>query len=232
MDVSRRRWLCGAAVLGAAGVSFAAAPGLGSGVARAAFCRIWQPPGTVEFTVYREGDEVGHHRVVYAREGPDYVVRTDIGIEVEALGLPIFRFTHKAEEVWREGWLHVLTSDTNDDGTEHSVRAERNAEGIFEMLADGRYKRTIAGYIIPSSLWHRDTPAVEALFDTTDGLVKLVRGRRLGRDEIRVKGRAVRADHYALSGELNHHLWYDADCTLARVSRIGRDGAPIALEQL
>ncbi|MDX1709935.1 MAG: DUF6134 family protein [Rhodovibrionaceae bacterium] len=217
-------------MLGAAGVSFAAAPGLGSGVARAAFCRIWQPPGTVEFTVYREGDEVGHHRVVYAREGPDYVVRTDIGIEVEALGLPIFRFTHKAEEVWREGWLHALTSDTNDDGTEHSVRAERNAEGIFEMLADGRYKRTIAGYIIPSSLWHRDTIHSQGLLDTIDGHVKLVQTYWIGERDVTFQGERVEARGYAVVGEINRKVWYDESCQLVRAAFLARDGSEIVLE--
>lgn len=220
--ISGRRRMLQLAAGGLAGALLPALP--------AAACRVFPRGGALDFTVLRGGQAVGMHRIRFAHRNGRFIVRTDVDFEVRRLGTVAYRYSHHAEEIWTEGWMTAVVSDTDDDGRRYRLRAETR-NGIFQGRVNGM-RFTVSGYIIPSSLWHRDTPAVEALFDTTDGLVKLVRGRRLGRDEIRVKGRAVRADHYALSGELNHHLWYDADCTLARVSRIGRDGAPIALEQL
>jgi hypothetical protein len=184
----------------------------------------------VDFRVYREGDRVGHHRVVYAREGSDYLVRTDIAIQVTALGMPVFQFTHTAEEVWREGWLHALSSDTDDDGTTHSIRAERNGEGIFEMQADGKYQRTIGGYIIPSSLWHRDTIHSQGLLDTIDGHIKLVHAYRIGERQVIFQGEEVTARGYAVVGQINRKVWYGQSCELVRVAFLARDGSEIVLE--
>jgi len=196
----------------------------------AAACRVFPLDGTLDFTVLRNRTAIGFHRIRFARRDGRFVVRIDIGFEVRLQGLSVHRYAHHAEETWTDGWLTGLVSDTDDDGKLYRLRAETRA-GIFQGKINGA-GFTVSGYIIPSSLWHRDTPAVEALLDTTDGLVKMVRGRRLDQDEIMVKGEAIQADHYALSGELNYHLWYDSDCALARVSLVGRDGSAIELEQL
>lgn len=196
----------------------------------AAACRVFPADGTLDFTVQRNGDAIGFHRIRFAREGGRFLVRTDVGLEVRHLGAVTYRYTHHAEETWSEGWLTGLVSDTDDDGRRYRLRAETRG-GVFQGKVNGA-GFTVSGYIIPASLWHRDTPAVEALLGTSDGLVKLVRGRRLGQVEIMVQGRAIQADHFALSGEMNHHLWYDADCTLARVGLIGRDGSALELVQL
>lgn len=221
MDPGRRRALLLSAG-GLAGTLLPAWP--------AAACRVFPLDGTLDFTVLRNGTAIGFHRIAFARRGGRFLVRSDIRFEVRRLGISARRYEHHAEETWTDGWLAGLVSDTDDDGRLYRLRAETRG-GVFQGKVNGR-AFTVSGYIIPSSLWHRDTPAVEALLDTADGFVKTVRGRRLGQDEIMVKGRAVRADHYALSGEINDQLWYDADCALARVTRIGHDGAAIELAQL
>ncbi len=148
--------------------------------------------------------------------------------EVYRPGAPLFRFVHHADAVWADGWLHAVVSDTDDDGRHYRLRAERR-DGIFQGSLNGR-AFTVLGDIIPTSLWHRDTPASEALFDTIDGMVKLVRPRLIGAEQVPVGGKPVLAKHYALSGAFRRELWYDADCNLVRVAWLARDGSQIVLE--
>ncbi len=121
-----------------------------------------------------------------------------------------------------------MSSDTEDDGRRYRLRAERR-DGIFQGTVNGS-AFTVSGYIIPSSLWHRDTPVSEALFDTIDGMVKVVRARFIGRDRVPVGGKPVEAKHYRLRGQIQRELWYDADCGLVRAAWRTRDGARIVLE--
>ena len=205
-------------------------------------CPVFPADGELDFLVLRDGVAIGSHRIRFAREAGRFVVRSDIEIEAAPPGppgppgappgaapdAPPARYIHHAEEVWVGGWLHAVVSDTDDDGRLYRLRAERR-DGIFQGIVNGT-AFTVSGYIIPSSLWHRDTPASEALFDTVDGMVKVVRPRFVGRERVPVRGQPVEARHYALRGQIRRDLWYDADCNLVRAAWRARDGSRIVLE--
>lgn len=196
----------------------------------AAACEIFPADGRSTFQVVRDGRAIGAHRIGFARTGGTFAVRTDVEIELTLLGATLFRFIHRAEEEWREGWLHSVVSDTDDDGKRYAVRAERR-DGIFQGAVNGR-GFTVSGYIIPSSLWHFDTVKVEALFDIIDARLKPVRARFLGEAPITVGGAPVTARHYRVAGGLNRDLWYDGACRLVRVGLAARDGSAVTLERL
>ena len=221
----RRRFLVfGIATVVAAGTLL---PGPAAGA-----CPVFPADGELDFLVLRRGVAIGSHRIRFARAAGRFVVRSDIEFETAPPGAPPdaapTRYVHHAVEVWVGGWLHAVVSDTDDGGRRYRLRAERR-DGIFQGTINGR-AFTASGYLIPSSLWHRDTPASEALFDVVDGRLKVVHPRFIGRDRVPGPGGRVEAKHYVLVGELPRELWYDADCGLVRAAWRTRDGARIVLE--
>ncbi len=199
-------------------------------------CPVFPADGELDFLVLRHGVAIGSHRIRFTREAGRFVVRSDIEFETAppgaSLGAPPgaapARYVHHAEEVWVGGWLHAVVSDTDDDGRRTRLRAERR-DGIFQGTINGS-AFTASGYLIPSSLWHRDTPASEALFDVVDGRLKIVHPRFIGRDRVPGPGGRVEANHYVLVGELPRELWYDLDCGLVRAAWRARDGSRLVLE--
>ena len=167
----------------------------------------------------------GGPRIRFTHAAGRFVVRTDIAVDIRAGAAPLYRFTHHAEEVWIDGWLDAVVSDTDDDGRRYRVRAERE-RGIFAGTVNGA-AFTVSGYVMPSSLWHRDTRASETLFDTVDARVKAVRAELLGSEHVAVGGATVAANHYALTGGITRDLWYDSAFNLVRIAWLGRDGAQI-----
>ncbi|RMD63565.1 MAG: hypothetical protein D6826_04600 [Alphaproteobacteria bacterium] len=193
---------------------------------RAGPCEIFPPDGTARFLMRRGNRVIGRHDIRFARRNGRFIVRSDVRADIGNGG---WRFRHHAEEVWREGWLHAVVSDTDDDGRRYRVRAERRG-GIFGGTVNGT-GFTVSGYLIPSSLWHHDTIAVEALFDTVDARVKLVRSYDLGAMTVAVGGRPVLARHYRQVGEIAREVWYDAGCRLVQVAFIARGGVPVTVER-
>ncbi len=191
-------------------------------------CPVFPADGELDFLVLRHGVAIGSHRIRFARAAGRFVVRSDIEFETAPPGAPPARYVHHAEEVWVGGWLHAVVSDTDDDGRRYRLRAERR-DGVFQGTINGS-AFTASGYLIPSSLWHRDTPASEALFDVVDGRLKVVHPRFLGRERVPGPGGRVEAKHYALVGELSRELWYGLDCGLVRAAWRARDGSRIVLE--
>ena len=42
--------------------------------------------------------------------------------------------------------------------------------------------------------------------------------------------RLISARRYAIRGEINRDVWYDADCRLVRIGASARDGSPLIFE--
>lgn len=208
---------------GAAGLGLGRLPG----PARA--CDLFpQVPGW-RFLVLRHGNVIGEHVFAFSRRNGDFVVEVAIDIAVDLLGLTLFRFTHRAEEVWRDGWLHALVSATDDDGTLWRVESERSDGALRGQVNDVGFD--VSGYIIPASLWHRDTPKTQVLFGTIDARTKVVSSDDRGLEAVTVAGATLQARHFHLTGELQRDVWYGPDCDILRVSFPARDGSLITLER-
>ncbi len=210
----------------------AAAFGLGSlggAVAPARACELFPKDEGWRFLVLRHGNVIGEHVFTFSRRNGDFVVEVAIDIAVDMLGITLFRFTHRAEEVWREGWLQSLITATDDDGTLWRVESERRDGALRGRVNDVAFD--VSGFVIPASLWHRDTPKTQALFGTIDGRVKVVHSEALGAEPVTAGGAQVQARHYRLTGQLERDVWYGPDCGIARVTFPARDGSLITLER-
>lgn len=199
-------------------------------VAPAGACELFPQDKGWRFLVLRHGNVIGEHLFTFSRRDGDFVVEVAIDIAVDLLGITVFRFTHRAEEVWRKGWLQALTSATDDDGRLWRVRAERRDGALRGQVNDVGFD--VSGFVVPASLWHRDTTKSQALLDTIDARVKVVRAKALGEERVEADGSTVEAKHYSLTGQIEREVWYDADCAIARVTFPARDGSLITLERV
>jgi Domain of unknown function (DUF6134) len=210
----------------AAGIALGTVGGR-AGPARA--CELFPRENGWRFLVLRFGNVIGEHVFTFSRRGEDFVVEVAIDIAVDMLGITLFRFTHRAEEVWRDGWLQSLASATDDDGRLWRIESQRRDGALRGTVNDVGFD--VSGFVIPASLWHRDTPKTQVLFGTIDGRTKVINSEALGEAEVTVGGRPVPARHFRLTGELERDIWYGADCGIARVTFPARDGSEITLER-
>lgn len=194
----------------------------------AAARRVFPVDGTLNYLVLRNDRVIGQREVTVSRATGDFVVRLDEAYLVGPSDVPWFRYEQHCEEIWREGWLHAVTCDTEDDGALWRVRAERS-NGVFAGDVNG-LDFTVSGYAITSTFWHRDVPTQQALLDVTDARVKLIRATKVGRETLAVGGSKVETQRFALRGEINRDLWYDENCGLAKISKPLSDGSLVVYE--
>jgi len=206
-----------------------AVAGVGLGAAPARACELFPKEDGWRFLVLRHGNVIGEHSFRFSRRNGDFVVEVAIDIAVDLLGITLFRFVHRSEEVWRDGWLHSLVSATDDDGTLWRLQSERRAGALRGSVNDVAFD--VSGFVIPASLWHRDTPHTQVLFGTIDGRTKVVNSEALGEEPVTVAGSAAPARHFRITGELQRDVWYDDACGIARVAFPARDGSLITLER-
>jgi hypothetical protein len=185
------------------------------------------PPGRLDYQVVRDGDDIGTQSVEFIRKDDRLTVRTRVDIVVTLLGIPVYRFTHEAEEQWQDGQLASLTSRSNDDGEPRQVALRRDGDRLR-----GTYNgRTLdhPGTLIPASLWHPATVTQTVLLDPVKGRDRQVSVADKGQEMVKVHGQTVSARHYQMRGQIVRDIWYGPDGQIVQVRFPGKDGSQIAL---
>jgi hypothetical protein len=179
-------------------------------------CRLFPATGVDAYTVLRNREPVGRHTIAFAREDGNFLARIETEVRYAVGGASEYRYSHHSEETWKDAWLHAVVSDTREDGSLWRVRAYRD-DKVFKVKTNRfRLDQHISGYLIPSSLWHRDTAFESTLFDTIEGRLKRVQTTLVGDKHMSVRGEPVVAKHLVMWGELQRELWYARDCMLVR----------------
>ena len=176
--------------------------------------------GSLEFTVLRDGDEVGTHVIRFHGDGPQVRVdvQTRINVKLPLLGLSVYHFDHEGHEVWRDGSLLTLESVTDDDGDAKVLKVHR--EGGVLRVEGSSGAHASDGEIIPASLWHPDLVTRSVLLNTLDGHEMPVSVTEQGSDEVAVGDLLV-------TGGLNRELWYDPQGVLVKVAFAASDDSRI-----
>ena len=183
--------------------------------------------GSLKFTVYRGGSEIGTHTLKFHKDGKslDVSIKTDIAVKLPIVGITVYRFEHEGSEVWTDGHLTALHSKTNEDGTAHHLDVHANGSGL-SVEGDGRTGVSKPS-IIPASLWDEGLVKSSVLLNTLDGREMSVTVDDKGNDDVMVGGTPVKARHFVISGELKREVWYDADRRLVKIRFAGKDGSTI-----
>lgn len=179
------------------------------------------------FTVLRDGDEIGTHVLTFESDtsGLKVSVATDIEVTLPLIPIPVYRFTHRGEELWREGRLVKLDSTTDDDGTDHRLSVAATADSLHVVSDKGAHASP--SDIIPASLWNPELRRQIVLLNTLDGTEMEVSIQSLGEEMISARGVTQRADHVKLTGGLERDLWYTKQGVLVRVRFAAKDDSII-----
>jgi len=218
--MQRRRFLTGSALLAGAGL-----------VPPPAMARRLFPADVIDRYVAWQGRRiVGRQEISFKREPGQFVADVNIGMQFVAPGIGDVSYFHESREVWEAGWLHALESQTRIDGRIQTVHAERRGGSLMVDGSDVRPFQ-MSTYLVPSSLWHRDSRLVDAFLDVENGSVLFVRPRYVGKQILQQGGGQVEARRYTMRGQLNRETWYDADCVLVRWDLPAADGGWINFQR-
>lgn len=185
------------------------------------------PTGRLDYQVIRDGDDIGTQSVEFIRKDDSLTVRTRVNIVVTMLGIPVYRFTHAAEEQWQNGRLVGFRSKSDDDGEPRDVVLKLEGDRLRGTY-NGR-TLDLPATIIPASLWHPATVTQTVLLDPIKGRDRQIAVVDKGEESVKVRGQPVSAHRYAMSGQIVREIWYGPDGQIVQVRFPGKDGSQIAL---
>ncbi len=185
------------------------------------------PPsgGVLDFTVLRNGSEVGRHEMLFRSEADGLKIDIRTNVAVKVAFITAYRFEHEGHEVWQGAHLARLWSKTNDDGTKHVLDVTAGGDSLV-VMADGKEPEKSTASI-PASLWNERIVQQKSILNTLDGSRMAIQVADLGTEAVLVKGAKIPARHYAITGDLQREVWYDAQNVLVKVRFKAKDGSDI-----
>jgi len=158
------------------------------------------------FDIRRDGASIGGHRVAFRRDGDRLEVDIEIDMMVSIAFIPVFRYRHRNREVWRDGRLISLDSETDDDGRLFAVSARATADGLRVTGSAGDL--LVPSDVLPTSYWNARTVRQTRLLDSQRGRLLDVQPQLLGQETLE-SGAAAR--RYRVSGDIDLDLWYSPE---------------------
>jgi hypothetical protein len=219
LSAQRRAFL----MAGLAGAATCAFPS----IVRAATAIDWaSAEGSRRFAVFYKGHKIGTHAVIYSSQLGEMRVDTEIHLVVKVAFFTVFAFSHRSQEVWRDGQLMSLASETVEHGKALHVEGTATPDG-FRVVGNGDPFIAPAATLTSNSLW---TPAVldqETLVDAQHGGIIGVSARKVAEEDIAIGDRPVRATRYTfITPYLAGSIWYDTQDLWVH-GEFERDGARI-----
>lgn len=163
--------------------------------------------GRIEFDVLRDGKTpMGSHSLRFEQRGEELHVFVEIDLEVKLAFVTLFSYAHRNHEVWKDGRLIAIETETDDDGESYFVRGTASAEGFRVETKDG--VEILPADVYPTSYWQYATVERDELLDTQRGNLVDVATQALRQETISIDGVPIEATHYRMSGDLDLELWY------------------------
>lgn len=162
---------------------------------------------TLKFDVIRGQESVGTHNITFVRDGDRLRVDTEIAIDVELVGVPVYSYRHNGSEVWQGPYLQSLETDTNDDGKRYHVSGRRTDRGFAVEGSKGDY--VVSAGVIPGSYWNPDVIRTNAVIDIETGALVDITVQDRGMDIVQAADEQVRAQRFRIDGNRLVNVWYD-----------------------
>lgn len=183
---------------------------------------------TMAFRVDRGETPIGTHKIRFHQEADGLHVTIDIQLAVTFGPITVFRYTHRNEEVWRDGRLASIETHTDDDGEKFWVKGKATDKG-FELDSSFAGKLVAPAGIIPASYWNPDILKQTQILDTQKGRIFNIDIKPGATTTEKVNGRAQQVREYVMSGDLRLTLFYTQDGEWVNIAFDAR-GAKVTYE--
>ena len=181
------------------------------------------PVGTFVYQIHHQDrGDIGTLTIVSTHQNAERVYDQTLRIAVKAMFVTVYRQESDRKEVWRGDRMISYDANTNDDGKKSTIKGR--AEGD-KFVIDGPAGHISApASVYPSNPFDPGIIHATLLMDTASGKLLHVKIAPGGQETITAGGGPVKAERYAVTGDMQRDLWFDSTGKLLKFS-LKNDGA-------
>jgi hypothetical protein len=186
--------------------------------------------GELRFRLMRQGSAIGTHVVQFKPNPNGVTIAIAVHIAVRFGPLVLYRYTLRGQESWENRRCIGASATTNDDGTEHFMRATRRNE---RLLVEGS---GVSPYEAPSdaviaSHWNQ-AELRGPWINLQDGKLLHPHVTLLGPDPVRLaNGTRAAASCFSITGPASMRIWYTPSSVWTGLLFVAKDGSQVRYER-
>lgn len=170
--------------------------------------------GSKVYTVTRNGKTIGEHALSFQQTNNTLTVIVDSNITVRFLGIPVYKLSYKAQELWQDNKLVSSVATTVENGEANTVE-----------LSDLDNKKAVR---YATNHWHPGVLTGALTFNTLTGLATSSSIITIGTEPIKLtNGKQLNAVHYQYEDDNILNVWYDQEGLWLKMAFDGEDGSRI-----
>lgn len=195
------------------------------------------------FAAFRNGERIGTHTLTFQQSGDKRVVTTAIDFSVKALGLTMYRYMHRGQEVWNGNTFESISTQTDDNGTKYALKARHEAGGV-SVVRDGggapklstndvgfqqssTRQETLPASTVPSTHWNFNQVKQASMLNSQNGNLARIQITPRGRETIKTANSTLQATHYSYTGDVQMEQWFDDRGRWVKATFKASDGSTI-----
>lgn len=193
-----------------------------------------------EFTILRNEQPVGWHRLTFSAAGGMLNVMAESSIRIAFGPIPVYRFSYRAVETWSEGRLIALTASTDDNGDRFQMLGQledtrfriESSKGLAEIKL-GEFGAPVAArpgmgpVLMATNHWNPHVVQLNKVLNTLTGALSEVEIIAEGKDRLDLKTSVRDAWRWRYKGDFEATSWYDERGRWLALAFKGRDGSQI-----
>ncbi len=161
------------------------------------------------FQVLLDGKPIGQHNFALTHNNGQTQVSNNARFAVKFLGFNAYTYQHNNTEVWQNNCLSRMQANTNDNGEQLVVKAQRNSNAL--SVNTGKMDKTLNGCLRSFAYWNLAYMKSPQLLNSQTGELVTTRLQPMGTEIITASGQSVPAQRYRLTGkDIQVDLWYSA----------------------
>jgi len=193
--------------------------------------------GVIKFDVYRKGDRIGTHTFTFKQDADSLEVDIDVKFKVKFLFVTVYKYRHESREIWSDGRLVSMQSETEQNGKEWELKAECGADQTQVALNGERF--AVPSGLLPTSYWNVLIVEKSTLLNTQFGSAIDVNVTAQGEDTVEAMGQPVETMRYNIKAfieetqqPVNVDIWYDRSGELMKMQFVAKDGSVVEYKRV
>ncbi len=189
------------------------------------------PRRDMRFEVWRHGQQIGLHSVAFSGDDRNFSAAIHAEMLVKLGPIPVFRYTHQAQEIWRDGQFAEFESHTVSNGRREQVHAIHAPDGVTIATGAGQ-KLQAAARTHPLTHWNQAVLDGPLFNPQTGALLHIAVSQSAVANAQPAPGHPPCTACYLLRGDAEIIEWYDADGTWAALRGKAPDGSYIEYRRI
>ena len=177
----------------------------------------------LEYELFRNDKLIGYHKYNFIRKDDILSVKSEVSFKISKLGVNLYKYYAKSEEVYKDNNFHKFSSKTNQNKKEKYVNISID-KGGKELLIDGSsYKGNASIDTIVGTWWNHEIVKTKAQISGISGRVIEQTVTFIGKEDVTINNKTYKTLRFNFkssdetlpeSKRLNTDIWYEENTYL------------------